>query len=282
MPLTAPCSWRPTAASATRPTTTTWGRRVHLPGERRPGRQQYLYRDRHGQRRDRRPGRHRRHRTSHRSRWGRQRHRRREPHRQRARQRHLRDRCHALGQQRQRLGRERRCGGDGPVRSLTQNADGSYAYAVDNGNAAVEALANSAQTLDDVFTYTASNGAGGTDTATLTITIQGANDAPEAAATSVTTDEGTAITGSLPAATDVDGDAVTYALAADATHGAVLVASNGSFSYTPDEDYSGPDVFTYRVSDGRGGSNTYAATVTVNDGNEPPVDRNSGADHARL
>ncbi len=45
-------------------------------------------------------------------------------------------------------------------------------------------------------------------------------------------------------------------------HGTVELASNGSFTYTPDPDYSGADTFTFTVDDGQGGTDT--ATVTVN------------------
>jgi VCBS repeat-containing protein len=59
--------------------------------------------------------------------------------------------------------------------ALVLNADGSYTYTLDNGNAAVNAL-KTGDTLTEVYTYTVSDGAGGTDTAQLTITIQGRTD----------------------------------------------------------------------------------------------------------
>ncbi|XOJ72919.1 VCBS domain-containing protein [Candidatus Pelagibacter sp. Uisw_114] len=65
----------------------------------------------------------------------------------------------------------------GTYGQLTLNANGSYSY-VANQDAA-EAL-DSGDTATDVFNYTVSDGNGGTDTATITITILGANDAPVA------------------------------------------------------------------------------------------------------
>ncbi|MDQ7957920.1 MAG: cadherin-like domain-containing protein, partial [Pseudomonadota bacterium] len=59
--------------------------------------------------------------------------------------------------------------------TLVLNADGSYTYTLDNDNAAVNAL-KTGDTLTEVYTYTVSDGAGGTDTAQLTITIQGRTD----------------------------------------------------------------------------------------------------------
>ena len=63
--------------------------------------------------------------------------------------------------------------------TLTLNADGSYTYVVNNSDAAVQAL-NTGGTLTDTFTYTVKDPGGLTDTAQLTITINGADDAPVA------------------------------------------------------------------------------------------------------
>ena len=59
--------------------------------------------------------------------------------------------------------------------SLALNADGTYAYTLDNSNPAVNAL-NNGQTLADAFTYKISDGHGGTSSATLTVTILGTTD----------------------------------------------------------------------------------------------------------
>jgi VCBS repeat-containing protein len=64
--------------------------------------------------------------------------------------------------------------------TLTIGADGTYSYVVDNSNASVQALRTSAQTLTDTFSYTISDAAGAKSTTTVTVTIDGANDAPVA------------------------------------------------------------------------------------------------------
>ena len=66
----------------------------------------------------------------------------------------------------------------GSFGTLTLNADGSYSYAVDNANATVQAL-QVGQTLTDTFSYTVVDSAGATSTTTLTLTVAGANDAPD-------------------------------------------------------------------------------------------------------
>ncbi len=65
----------------------------------------------------------------------------------------------------------------GAYGALNWGSDGSYQYLLDNGNATVQALA-AGESLIDTFTYTLSDGQGGSDTATLTITINGITDGP--------------------------------------------------------------------------------------------------------
>ena len=92
---------------------------------------------------------------------------------------------------------------------------GAFTYTVNETDAAVQALRQSTNTLTDAFSYTMRDAAGATSTATLTVSIHGANDAPVLA---VQTGSQNAIVGSafslaLPAGTftDVDaGDTLTY------------------------------------------------------------------------
>ena len=63
----------------------------------------------------------------------------------------------------------------GAYGSLTLNADGTYSYALDNGNPRIQAL-EIGDTLTDTFTYSVSDGHGGSDSAELIIRIQGAHD----------------------------------------------------------------------------------------------------------
>lgn len=65
--------------------------------------------------------------------------------------------------------------------TLVLNADGSYTYAIDNGNPVVQALRLAGEALTEVFTYRLSDASGAVAQARLTVTIQGANDAPVAA-----------------------------------------------------------------------------------------------------
>ena len=96
---------------------------------------------------------------------------------------------------------------------LTLNADGSYSYALDNTNPAVQALAAGATTTD-TFTYAVTDDQGATSFTTLTITIHGLNDAPVAAPDVLVISAGdTLVSGDLTPGTpgqdvDVDGGTI--------------------------------------------------------------------------
>jgi VCBS repeat-containing protein len=116
----------------------------------------------------------------------------------------------------------------------------------------------------DSFTYVASDGATTSNVGTVSLTVNAVNDAPVAVANSYTTTE--SVTLNVPANqgvlindTDVEGQALTAALVAQATRGTVTLNANGSFSYVPNPGISGSDSFTYRASDGTANSNTVAS-----------------------
>ncbi|NKQ35836.1 MAG: tandem-95 repeat protein [Chloroflexi bacterium] len=153
----------------------------------------------------------------------------------------------------------------GMLGSLTDNGDGTFGY---NPNGAFESLAAGA-TATDVFTYTVSDGNGGMDTAVVTITISGINDAPVAGDDTAATDEDTAVTiDALSNDNDVDSSLTITAVGA-VGNGATI--TNGSvITYTPNANFNGTDVFTYTVSDGAL-SDTAMITVTVNPVNDAPT-----------
>ncbi len=62
---------------------------------------------------------------------------------------------------------------------------------------------------------------------------------------------------------DAEHDPLTVDLVDDVQHGALTLNADGSFSYAPIGDYSGPDSFTYKVNDGLVNSNTVTVNITV-------------------
>ena len=65
---------------------------------------------------------------------------------------------------------------------------------------------------------------------------------------------------------DADNDALTAQLGTTTTKGALTLNVNGSFTYTPGEDATGTDTFTYRAVDGLATSNLATVTITITAG----------------
>jgi hypothetical protein len=134
---------------------------------------------------------------------------------------------------------------------------------------------------DAAFTYTASDGTA-TDTATVTITVGGVNDAPVAVDDAVTATEDTALT--IAAAdllandTDTEGQVLTITTVADPVGGAVALVGT-DITFTPAADFNGAGSFTYTVSDGAA-EDTALVTVTVGAVNDPPVAMDDAYDMA--
>src|SRR5262249_26066628 len=121
----------------------------------------------------------------------------------------------------------------------------------------------------------ASDGHGGSATATVALTVTAVNDPPTAGADSATTDEDVAVTVAVLANdTDVDGDALAVSSFTQGGHGSVTANAGGTLMYMPAADYYGIDAFTYTISDGHGGTDTATVTVTVRPVNDAPVAAN--------
>jgi len=71
--------------------------------------------------------------------------------------------------------------------------------------------------------------------------------------------------------TDADGDDLTATGLTQPAHGEVVLKADGSFTYTPDSGFWGTDTFTYQASDGTASSAATTVTITVEEGEQPPV-----------
>ncbi len=63
--------------------------------------------------------------------------------------------------------------------------------------------------------------------------------------------------------TDGDGDSLTAVLVTDVANGTLTLNADGSFSYTPDNGFSGTDSFVYRADDGTDQSSDVTVTINV-------------------
>ncbi|MCA9245856.1 MAG: tandem-95 repeat protein, partial [Planctomycetales bacterium] len=178
--------------------------------------------------------------------------------------------------------------------TLDWNADGSYTYTLDNASLAVQSLGEG-EVVTDTFTYTLSDSQGGTATASLTVAITGANDAPIASDNAYSTDEDSIATGDVIgddtgagpdsdvdandtlAVTHVNGDAIQSGVEFALPSGALLtINADGTFEYDPNGLFNGlaanesfTDTFTYTVSDGSA-ADTATVAVTLEGQNDPP------------
>ena len=147
------------------------------------------------------------------------------------------------------------------VQSVTQGTNGSV---VNNGTS-ITYTPGANFNGSDAFTYTVSDGKGGTDTANVAVTILAVNDPPSAGDDSAATDEDTAVVVDVLANdSDIDGDTLSVQSATNGSNGSVVVNGDNTVTYTPDAGYDGDDSFTYTISDGNGGTDTATVTITVN------------------
>src|SRR5262249_11330062 len=113
----------------------------------------------------------------------------------------------------------------------------------------------------DQFTFRVKDASTASAPATVTITVQQVNHAPTASDASVTADEGAATPVTL-AATDPDGDALSYEIVSQPTHGS-LTGTPPNVSYTSDLAFSGNDSFTFKAKDAGAASQPATVGITV-------------------
>jgi hypothetical protein len=124
-----------------------------------------------------------------------------------------------------------------------------------------------------VINVSASDGRGGSDAATVTITVTPVDDPPVANDKTVSTPEDTTIVINLSGeVSDVDGDTLTVSVTTPPTNGTATVTGPTQITYDPDGDFNGVDSFVYTVSDGNPGpTDTGIVTINVDPVDDPPV-----------
>jgi VCBS repeat-containing protein len=152
------------------------------------------------------------------------------------------------------------------VVSVTQGSHGTVTFSP-GGTSVTYASTDPTFNGTDTFTYTISDGHGGTSTATVSIELT--NTPPETQEITISLHAGTSATG-YPIYFDMDGDSVTLVGYTDGQHGTVSDGPGGSgLTYTAtDPTYTGGDSFTYTVDDGHGGTSTGRVNIDLT--NTPP------------
>jgi VCBS repeat-containing protein len=154
--------------------------------------------------------------------------------------------------------------------TLNLNANGSFSYTPNTGFVGA-----------DSFRYRVSDGVTNSAPVTVNITVQPPpNIAPIAQADAYATPQNTTLTiaaeaGVLVNDTDANEDALAAGLVSPTSRGTLTLNLDGSFTYTPTNQFVGTDSFAYRTYDGS--TNSATATVTINvlaPPNDAPVAQN--------
>lgn len=98
------------------------------------------------------------------------------------------------------------------------------------------------------------------------------NTAPEANNDAATINEDASVSINVLANdTDAQNDPLTVILDSEPQHGKLVKNNDGSFAYTPEENFFGTDTFTYRLNDGSLDSAVAQVTITVGPVNDVPI-----------
>lgn len=167
------------------------------------------------------------------------------------------------------------------------NADGSLDF---DANGAFDGL-GAGETATTSITYEVSDGQGGTDTSTLTVTINGANAAPTDGDETGAVGAGDGVTSLTNALINVSDPDLTDTHTVSAVSGGMVggsvagtnggffaIASDGTATFDPNGAFNSladaateTTAVTYTVSDGNGGTDTSTMTVTVTGANDAPT-----------
>ncbi|MEX2187743.1 MAG: Ig-like domain-containing protein [Pirellulales bacterium] len=125
----------------------------------------------------------------------------------------------------------------------------------------------------DSFQYRVFDTVGTSNTATVTITV---DTPPTADDDAYALDEDVALvvpaaSGVLVGDSDAENDSLTAVVVTPPAHGALVLAADGSFTYTPMANFFGTDSFTYRASDGDQQSAVATVSLTINPINDAPT-----------
>jgi hypothetical protein len=163
---------------------------------------------------------------------------------------------------------------DGDTLTVSSFTQGTSGTVVNNNNGTFTYTPSAGFAGADSFTYTVSDGRGGTSVGTVAVTVSPivippVNTPPVATDETATTNAGNAVTtvDVLANDSDADGDDLSITNFSQGTSGTVTNNGDGTFTYTPNAGFTGSDSFTYTISDGNGGTDVGTVAVTVNAAN---------------
>ncbi|MGK7900908.1 MAG: cadherin-like domain-containing protein, partial [Hormoscilla sp.] len=129
-------------------------------------------------------------------------------------------------------------------------------------------------TGEATFSYTVRDSEGEENSATVTVTVNAVNAAPEPEDDAISTNADTPVTIEssqlLANDQDEDVDTLTITQVSNAVNGTVELNAEGEILFTPDAEFVGEASFSYTVRDSEGEENSATVTVTVNAVNAAP------------
>ncbi|WP_224450535.1 Ig-like domain-containing protein [Haloprofundus salilacus] len=145
--------------------------------------------------------------------------------------------------------------------TLTVASDGSFEYEPDPGFTGTDSFDYRVQDDHGAYSWYA--------TATVDV-LPDPNRAPDVAPDYHVVLQGETLSVSAPGLLandyDLDDDSLDVRHYGNPSHGTLSVVSDGSFTYTPDPDFTGTDSFVYRIQDEHGADSSFeSVTVTVVD-----------------
>ncbi|QDT12015.1 DUF2341 domain-containing protein [Stieleria marina] len=125
--------------------------------------------------------------------------------------------------------------------------------------------ADSEPTVDLLVTVTDQLGLGEQYTETFTITVGNVNESPVSVSDSYRIRAGETLNGTSVLANDIDpeSDAMTAVELVSTSNGTLVLAADGTFTYTPADGFVGTDVFVYEATDGSLASDLTTVTIEV-------------------
>ncbi|EMB9232687.1 tandem-95 repeat protein [Vibrio alginolyticus] len=146
---------------------------------------------------------------------------------------------------------------------LTDNGDGTYSFAPnENFNGDVN------------FTFDVSDGTD-TTSANIDVSVTPENDPPVAGSTSYTVHEDNSITISdeqlLANSSDIEGDVAISSVSYSGSDGVLEINSDGTYTFSPNENFTGDVSLDVVVVDEDGAVDTTTAGITVLEVNDPPI-----------
>lgn len=132
------------------------------------------------------------------------------------------------------------------------------------------------ETVIQIYSVAVTDRFGATANRNVTVTLTGASDLEPRTAVALQADEDTVETGTLPVEFGAARETLAYRLESGPANGVVAINPEGAFTYTPGDEYSGADSFSYRV-EGGGRVATGRVDITVRPVNDAPALTTGGA-----